>query len=579
MSDLRPSRTVQAVVALAVVGLLARLVFLGSRVAHFDEARVAYWTLHYLQTGEFHYRFIIHGPLVQHVGRPLFALLGPTDFAARLPVAVVGGLLPLVALWFRHRLSDVETVGVAFFLAVNPLLLYYGRFMRSTVLVAALCTVAFAAFVRVYDGFGPRYLYLGSATLALGFGAKENAVVYVLCWLGAGALVVDAKLFGGSETGLKRLGRWRGLARGRVLADGGGVDPRAGRWLGHLVASLLVFVVLFVFLYAPRGGEWVGLYDTLANPARAPEMLSTTADQVATGYGHWFGGTSETTLAAIGDQLERSVRAIGGYAAPLVALAVVGFFIERYAGNPPRQFVLGCSYWGFVSVPGYAFGTDIVNAWILANALVPLAVPAAVGLAVLVETVRDAVVSEDTVGIAAAVVLLIVVVGTVAGGAATGVYANTTSPDNALVQYAQPSQEMRPAVAAMDAAVADGGDVFVYGDGNEEFVDGDTDAPRRPACISWFRTLPLGWYLTAADASVACGNAPEELPDRLPAVVVAPADCTLERTVDCRDQPAALAGPNTLANRTDGYERYAFLHRTTGGNWFDGIVVYVDPDR
>jgi uncharacterized protein (TIGR03663 family) len=574
------SRTVQAVVALALVGLLARLVLLRARVAHFDEARVAYWTLHYLNTGEFHYRYIIHGPFIQHVGRPLFALLGATDFAARLPVAVVGGLFPLVALWFHHRLTAVEVGGLAFFLAVNPLLLYYGRFMRSTLLVAAFCFVAFAAFVRAYDGFGPQYLYVGAAMLALGFGAKENAAVYVLCWLGAAALVVDAKLLHADDAGVDRLSRWRDAAVARLRTDGA-FDPMAVRWTGHAVGAALVFAVVAVFMYAPRGGEWVGLYDALTNPLLLPEMLSTTVDQVATGYGYWFGGTGETKLSTVVNQLGVSAKAVGGYAAPLVLLSVGGFLAERYGRDSPRQFVLGCAYWGFVSVPGYALATDILNAWVLTNALVPLAVPAAVGLARLVDIGRESLVQEDAVSVGVVALLLILVVGAVAGGAATGVYANTTSPDNALVQYAQPSQEMRAAVDDIEGVAADteGTDVYVYGGGNEDFVDGDGNATREPACITWFRTLPLGWYLSASEATVECGNAPEDIPSDLPPVVVVPGDCALERTVDCRERPTAMEPPEGVADRVDGYERHAFLHRTTGGNWFDGMIVYVDEDR
>ena len=41
-------RTVRLVVAVTVLALLARFVLLGSRVAHYDEGRVAWWGLDYL---------------------------------------------------------------------------------------------------------------------------------------------------------------------------------------------------------------------------------------------------------------------------------------------------------------------------------------------------------------------------------------------------------------------------------------------------------------------------------------------------------------------------------------------------
>lgn len=574
-------RGTQAVLALAFVALVARLVLLDARPSHFDEGRVAYWTLNYVETGEFHYRYIIHGPLVQHAGAALFGLVGASDFASRLPVALVGGALPLVTLWLRHRLSTVETVGLAFFLALNPVLLYYSRFMRSTVLVAAFCFVAFAAFVRVYDGFGARYLYLGAASLALGFVAKESAILYVLCWLGASALVIDAKLFrvGGEESGVswtrKRTAAFheRFAGRGEILSDW------ALRWVGHGAAACILFVVLFVFFYAPRGGEWVGLYDVLGNPLLLPEMLGTLADQVTTGYGYWFGGGSERTLQDLLGSLRYLLEPIAGYAGPLIGLAVAGFFLERYVSDDPRQLVLGCAYWGFVSIPGYALGTDINNPWILVNALVPLAVPAAVGLATIVDAGRDALATDDEVSAAVVAVLLLLVTGSVVAGAATGVYTNTTDPDNPLVQFAQPSAEMRPAVDRLVEVSrrTDGTDAIVY-DTTGNLVDMQTEAPRRPACLTWFNALSLPWYLEAHDVAVECADAPAALPDTLPPVVITTGECTLERAADCRKQPGAMAPPEALAGRLEGYERYPYLHRTTGGNDFDGVIVYVAAD-
>lgn len=571
-------RGVQAVVAVALLALVARLVLLGARPSHFDEGRVAFWTLHYVETGEFHYRYIIHGPLVQHVGAALFALVGPSDFITRLPVALVGGALPLAALWLRHRLSMTETVGLALFLAVNPVLLYYSRFMRSTVLVAAFCFVAFAAFVRVYDGFGARYLYLGTASLALGFGAKESAILYVLCWLGASALVLDAKLFraAGPKSG-RTWGRERITAfRTRLREQGDEFGDWALRWVGHAVAATLLFALLFVFLYAPRGGDWVGLYDALANPLLLPEMLATLGEQVTTGYGYWFGGGSERTLQDFFGSLGYLLEPIAGYAGPLVGLALAGFVLERYASDDPRQLVLGCAYWGFVSIPGYALGTDINNPWILVNALVPLAVPAAVGLSVIADAGRDALASDDEVSAGIVAVLLLLVTGSVIAGAGTGVYTNTTEPDNALVQFAQPSAEMGPAVDRLVAAAraSDGTDALVY-DATGDLVDMQTEAPRTPACIAWFNALSLPWYLEAQDVAVECADGPDALPTELPPVVVTTGDCTLERAVDCRSQPDAMAPPDALEGRLSGYERYPYLHRTTGGNAYDGIIVYV----
>ncbi len=567
-----------ATAAVAFLGLVARFAMLGSRPAHFDEARVAFWTLQFFETGQFHYRFIIHGPLVQHLLQPVFAVLGPTDAAIRTPVALAGGLLPLVALWVRHRLDDVEVVALAAFLAFNPVLLYYGRFFRSSVLVAAFCFLAFAAFVRLYDGFGVRYLYAGTGALALGFAAKENAILYVLCWVGAAALLVDAKLFrpSGSGSGLDLTRAWVGGVADRLRDPGS--RRRVVGWVGHLLVAAFLFAAVFVFFYAPRGGQWVGLYEALGSPDKLPAMLQTTEEHVTQGYCYWFGGGGETTLQTAVDRLGFFAEVISRYAAPLVGLAVVGTLAERYGSESPRSFVLGCAYWGFVSIPGYALGTDITNAWVLVNALVPLAVPAAVGLGLLVETGRNALASEQRARAGGVALALVLLSGAVLSGAVTGVYAQPTSPENELVQFTQPNQEMRPAVDRLVEASArnDGTDVLMYGERDGEFVDMKQSAPRTPACANWFNTLPLPWYTESNDAAVECGATPESLPEELPPVVVVPAECTLDRAVECRDRPRHLHPPRAVAERTAEYERFAFLHRTTGGNSFDGMIIYVD---
>lgn len=573
----RDDWTIPVVLTLVAVGLVARVVFLGTRISHFDEARVAWWGLHYLDTGVVQYRFIIHGPFLQYVHRPLFALFGPTDFVARLPVALIGGLLPLVALWFRRHLSNVEVVGLALFLAFDPILLYYSRFMRSTMLVATFCFVAFAAFVRWYDGLGHRYLYVGTALLALGFTAKENAFIYVLCWVGAGVLLVDTALFdpSGHDSGVTRVtnrfGRWRdayhsdpGVYRRRLLGYG-----------VHLAAAAALFALVILYFYAPRGGD-AGLWS-----GNLGATVTRMAGHVGDGIEYWFGHGGEKTFETYREKLGLFIGTTLWYSGPLFVLSVVGFAIERYARPEPRPLVLGCAYWGFASVVGYPLGADIWGAWIIVNAIVPLAVPAAVGLGSLVTVGQEAIADTDYPSAATVVVLLLLVTGQTAAVGVSNVYLEPTGPDNDLVQYAQPQQEMRPAVdeaLAVAAANEEAPDVLFYG--GEEFVTMDETAPRTPACIAWFNTLPWAWYLDANDASVTCAQTGEQIPESMPPVVVAEADCSLARAVDCRTQPEALVVNDTLVERIpETYSRSGFLHRTTGGGDFHGMVVYTDTDR
>jgi uncharacterized protein (TIGR03663 family) len=610
-------RVVLAVAALVLAGLVARLVGLGARPAHFDEARVAYWVWNYHLTGEVHYRYIIHGPLVQHVVRPLFALFGPSDLVARLPIALVGAALPAVALLFRDdgrdaaidgggtgdatdgdgtgdgsprhagtpgrrldglvRLSDVETVALAAFLAVNPILLYYSRFFRSTLPVAAFALVTFACLVRLVQDRRPRYLYGAAVALALAFGAKENAAVYVLCWLGAGVLLVDYGLHRprGYDSGLDRLGALGARLR-RVPGEVGAA------WAGRGVLAVLAFLAVGLFVYAPRDPGGVGFWSTLTAPWQLPELVSATVDDVATGYGYWFGGSTEpgcrkdNLIAGYVCFLRSFLDATFQYAAPLLALSVLGFLHERYVRPAPRGFVVAAGYWGFVSVLGYPLGTDVWGAWIVANAIVALAIPAAVGAGVVVRFVLDALADRDLASASLAVAVVLAGAGWSGVAVVDDVYGDPTAADNDLVQYAQPSGELRAVTdrvrqtaertGSTTGGAATGGsadddavDVLVYG---SEFVDGDETAPRRPACVKWFELLPVPWYLNASGAETAC--------------VVDEAG--LDRFEEAGYPPIVLARANheaTLAPRLAGYERTTVRLRTTARP----VVIFYDPAR
>jgi uncharacterized protein (TIGR03663 family) len=565
-----PERTLRLVLAVTALAILARLVLLGDRVQHFDEGRVAWWTLEFMRTSEFRYRYIIHGPFIQHLNTFLFSLLGTTDFATRVVPALVGGLLPATALLFREHLRRTELVAMALFLAFNPLLLYYSRFSRSTILVAGFAFVAFGFFVRAYDAYMAErtssdsptrdsvatdggvpgeaahsdpgttrsalaalldvettlplaaYVHLGVFFLALAFAAKENAIVYVLCWLGAGALVADRLL---STPGTSGFGRIEAALERFVL------DP--GYYLGHAALAVVIVAVVTLFFYAPRGAaapDGVGLYAVLGQPGSLPALVDATYVDIETGLEYWFGGSSEpgcnkdNLIAGYLCYLGRFAESLAMYAGPLAALSVVGFVADRYTNGRPRGLVMFAGFWGFASVFGYPLGTDIYGSWITVNALVPLAIPAAVGLALLWRWGVDAYREND--GISLLLVLFLLLLATTATGyqGTTGVYVSPEEGPDALVQYAQPDGEWRPileetrAASAANAPGAD--DVLVHG---SYYVDGDDTAVRTPACIKWFKALPLPWYMEKSRMQVACTNSTADIDARqsMPPVIIA----------------------------------------------------------
>jgi uncharacterized protein (TIGR03663 family) len=572
---------VRGVVVLTVVGLCLRLLALGARVAHFDEGRVAYFTTYFMQTGNFEYRSIIHGPFLQHVNTAFFSVLGPTDFASRLVVALVGAALPLTALAFRRHLRDTEVVAFAFFLALNPIILYYSRFSRSSVLVAAFMFGTFALFVRALDTHDVRLVYAGAFLAALGFTAKENAILYVLCWLGAGFLVADRALFGPREgSGFDRLRGFGSDLRDRY--DGGDVVMAAS----HAVLATALFVLVVLFFYAPRGtgspvtvgGQPVGLYGLLSHPGAIGDVLAATLADIEK-IGYWVtqagsdGGESAAVSTVIGkfwNFFKQSLETYALYAAPLAAFGVLGFLVERYASSEPRPLVMFAGYWAFASAIGYPLGTDIYGAWITVNVLVPLAIPAAVALAMLYRAGVEAFAEDDRASVGLVALIGLLVVGQVAVASANGVYLNADEADG-LAQYAQPSDETRVALEAVAAEAAEPGgpDLLVYGsayaDDDRDFVglgNDDIRVPLRPHCVKFFPTLSLPWYFYKDEVETVCATNQTAFESRFadgaPPVVIAP-----------NEEAAFLDGA-----LGDGYERSTFYLRTAAGDRKE-TVVYV----
>jgi uncharacterized protein (TIGR03663 family) len=153
--------------------------------------------------------------------------------------------LPLVALAFRHRLREETVVALALFLAFNPGLLYYSRFMRGDILAGGFSFLAFACLVRAVDFDDGRYLIAATAALALGFGAKENVLAYLLAFVGAAGLLLNHRLMFADLSGetapevFRRHVEW---AAGGIL-----------RHVRAIAGGVGVFLLVVTAVYVPRG--------------------------------------------------------------------------------------------------------------------------------------------------------------------------------------------------------------------------------------------------------------------------------------------------------------------------------------
>ena len=494
------NRTLAAVVALSVLALCVRLVGLGDRPFAWGEARVGVWALRFVHTGAFEYRPIAGGPLPYHLARASLALFGASDFAARLPVALVGGLLPLSALGLRGRLRDDETVLLAGILALSPPLVYYGRVLRGDLLLAAAAFVACALVVRAVDTDRRGYAYGAAVAIAAALAASGFVVATVACVAVAGAVVLDAR---------------------RLSTDAlSSLHDRLGASSTLLARCFLVFAAALVFLFAPRGGP-VGLWSPSSFLGVLEFVVSEAPSRFyAVRIASRYASDATHPLLPFVTSLVRTLLAV---ALPTVSLAAVGALHERYAGQR-RPLVTFFAVWAAFGVLVYPTVAEVDAPWTAVHVLLPAAVPAAVGAGRGLSYAQRAVARDDAPAVAAA--LLVVVAGlTGVGGVLAGEVYGEPTPDDALAGYAQPADDLEPFAANVSASVSGEAGrasqrptVLYYGDRFHTEGWGEAEGP--PVPTAWGARLPLPWYVAREGATTTSLSSDATFPENPPPVVV-----------------------------------------------------------
>lgn len=530
VEQLSDHRVPVSLLVVSIVGLVVRLVDLGKRVFYFDEVWFGYWVLKYLDYGDWVYRPILHGPFFARVNAVVFSVLGVSDANGRLVVAVIGGLLPLAAWLYRDHLRDGELVVLGLLLAGNPLLIYYSRFMRKDLPLAAFAFVTLGLVLRARETGRARYLLGAGVSLGLAFTTKESVLLWLVTWLGAGLLVVDRRLLLARRSGGGPLAVLRGWARR--------IRPAVRRWALSAVGATALFFAVIVLFYAPRGpGRPVGLWRALTGEYHTlPTVIhAATVESFWKAIDYWVTGgiQGHAYLPYLGDTL--ATLATGATAVCL--LGVVGFFYDRYAGESPRAIVGFSFYCGLLATIGYPIANNLAVPWSTLHAVVPLAVPAAVGGYVVYEWGMDRLPAREDglltrapapahalrAGLAAAVLSYLVVT---MGGVAVQTSFDAPhesprgDPGHQIVYYAQAPADVREVTNAIRDAAADSDndtDVLYVG---PHLATNESKMERPPETGAWHARNPLQWYTEMYEADVASVENSSKIPETPPPVVI-----------------------------------------------------------
>jgi uncharacterized protein (TIGR03663 family) len=319
---------------LVAVALAARLADLGSRPFQFDEGQVAYASYLLSEHGDYHYMPVLHGPLNYELTALSHLVLGQVDVANRIPAALAGTMLVALAFSLRRPLGREAAFAAGVLLSFSPTLLYYSRFAREELVLAAV-TLGFVA-VAAQLVARPRRWHVEAlgALLALSFATKEATFLHAPIGIVAG------------------LAWWR-------LRRRAGASRRLEIPLLWWLSGAAVFVLVFVILFGQFGTHLSGVWDGAVGGLR-----------------YW---AHEHTLQRGGEDWFAYLILLVGYELPLLVLGTIGAVasVRRRHALGTGLTVAAVLLLAIYSYAGERF------AWLLVTTLLALALLAGLGFAAL----------------------------------------------------------------------------------------------------------------------------------------------------------------------------------------------------
>ena len=323
-----------------MLALALRLIQLGEKPLHHDES-VHAWIAWLLYTGEgYRYDPTYHGPFQFVLYAASYFLFGVGDTAVRAFPVLIGAGITLLPWFLRDQLGRTAALTASFLLAISPSYLYFSRFTREDITVAAITLgliVLVFRFLAAPRRWHPAAIF---GLLALSFATKETTYISVFI---AGTFFVAATAI--------ELVRTRRSPRSRAIILPALRAPGAAGWAWAATAFALVFTVLFTtFLFNPQGLR-DGLTDSLEY------WLS--QHEVQRGGQPWFYYLVLLPL----------------YELPIVVLGIVGVAVALRRRTLLRLFLV---YDFVLSLVVYSWAGERMP-WLILHPLLPLILLAGIG--------------------------------------------------------------------------------------------------------------------------------------------------------------------------------------------------------
>ncbi len=167
-------------VSLVLLALILRIYDVGARVMSHDESLHTAYSYNLYNGVGFKHDPLMHGPLLFHVTALSYYLFGPSDFAARLPVALLGtGVVWL--LWLaRDWLGRRGALLAAALIALSPTLIYHSRYIRHDLYALFFATLLILCAFKFLAQGQNKWLLGIAASLGFLYITKEVSYIYAI---------------------------------------------------------------------------------------------------------------------------------------------------------------------------------------------------------------------------------------------------------------------------------------------------------------------------------------------------------------------------------------------------------------
>ncbi|WP_292345260.1 flippase activity-associated protein Agl23, partial [Methanoregula sp. PtaB.Bin085] len=176
------SRTTYALVFILILAFILRFWQLDLKLLHHDEAVHSWFCYEFLTRGVWQYDPSYHGPFLYYVTTGIFALVGPSDFAARLLPSLFGfAIIPLVYAIYRiGYISKNQMLVVALLIAISPDMVYFSRFLRHDIFMLFFTMLLLVAILYYFERGQTRFAVLAALAAAGALCCKEEMPVIII---------------------------------------------------------------------------------------------------------------------------------------------------------------------------------------------------------------------------------------------------------------------------------------------------------------------------------------------------------------------------------------------------------------